>query len=209
MTSSVIPMTVPRTQCQMEEVRVQGVEGNRILLQTPMGVEMGQRAVSCLVNPESGDLVLVSRSYREIYVLSVLEREGSEQSEITLGFNGPLKVSSPEQITIRSHSAHWVNCVTSVSTGKLSVAATSMDALSEEVTLHSSAIKMISRSLDVISDRISRNARTLISMVRGNEVRQSNQLTEQVINTHMQQSKQTVVDARKDLRMNAERIHMG
>ena len=209
MTSSVIPMTVPRTQCRMEEVRVQGIEGSQILLQTPAGVEMGRRAVSCLVNPEPGDLVLVSRSCRELYVLSVLERQGSELSEVTLGFSGPVKVNSPAQITIRSQSAHWVNRETSVSTEKLSVAATSVNALSEDVTLHSSAIRMISRSLDVISDRISRNARTLISMVRGHEVRQANQLTEQVTNTHMQQSKQTVVDARKDLRMNAERIHMG
>jgi hypothetical protein len=46
-------------------------------------------------------------------------------------------------------------------------------------------------------------------MVRGQEVRQANQLSEQVINSHLQQSRQTVIDAKKDLRMNAERIHMG
>jgi hypothetical protein len=193
----------------MEEVRVQGIDGDKVLLQTHSGVETARRAISCLVNPEPGDLVLICRSQRVLHVLSVLERQGSERAEVTLGFSGPVKLSSPDQVTIRSLSAHWINRETSVTTEQLSVAATNVKALTENVTLHSSALRMISRSMDVVSDRISRHTRTLVSMVRGQEVRQANQLSEQVINSHLQQSRQTVIDAKKDLRMNAERIHMG
>ncbi|MCH8530614.1 MAG: DUF3540 domain-containing protein [Saccharospirillum sp.] len=209
MRPSVVPMASPQQDCRMEEARVQSTEGGRVLLQTAAGIETGRRAVSCLVNPEPGDWVLLSRSQRTLYVLSVLERRENEQAEVTLGFSGPVKLTSPDQVTIRSQSAHWINQETQLSTRQLSVAATNLDAVSDKATLHSGTLRLISQSLDVISDRICRHARTLISMVRGQEVRQAHQLSEQVINTHLQQSKQTVVDARKDLRMNAERIHMG
>jgi hypothetical protein len=126
-----------------------------------------------------------------------------------MGFKGAVRLNSPDKITINSSSVHWVNQETTVSTEKLSVAAISVSAVADNMTLHGGVLRMISRSLDVIGDRMSRNVQTLVSLVRGNEVRQSNQLSEQVINTRLQKSKQTVIDAKNDLRINAERIHMG
>ncbi|MHA7879559.1 MAG: DUF3540 domain-containing protein [Saccharospirillum sp.] len=209
MTSQVISMVTPGAQCQMEEARVHSVVDQEVLLMTSNGVEPASLAVSCLVRPQVQDWVLVSRSARALYVLSVLSRGDVEQTGVTLGFSGPLTVHTPSDITLTSRSAHWLNERTQVSTGELSVAAADIHSVSKTLSATSGAVRLVSQSLDVISERIARYAQTLISRIRGSEVRQAGQVSEQVINTHMQQSRQTVVDARQDLRINAERIHMG
>lgn len=209
MDDNVYKLHQPSQGCDMEEARIKGRSGQRLLLETAGGVENARQAVSCLVRPEVNDWVLITRTPSSVYVLAVLERAGPDNSPTTLSVNGPLTISSPEEINLASRSAHLMNGETKITSEQVSMVAGKLEATTDEVISRSRSVRLIGKAFDLVAERVTRQAKTLLSRVQGQEVRQSGDLTQQVTRTHMQQSRQTVVDARKDLRMNAERIHMG
>ncbi|APR88234.1 hypothetical protein A7982_13583 [Minicystis rosea] len=74
----------PKIACQ-EVARVEGVVEGAILVDAGAGEYEAKRAVSCLVEPMLGDVVLVSVAPGVCYVLAVLEREGRAASVVVEG----------------------------------------------------------------------------------------------------------------------------
>lgn len=210
MNNTVRHLQQPEAAFSQEDGRVQTVTKDITLVQTSRGIEPVRRAVSCLVNPVQGDLVLISRiGPGHAYITAVLERESAKQTETTLAFEGDVTLSSPGAIQLASDSAHLVNRHFKLSSQKVSLATGELEAVSEKASLHTSQIRLFSKAIDVVAERMTRHLKSLISIVKGAEVRQADTLTEEVKDVHLQRDRQTVMNTRKDLQMNAERIHMG
>jgi hypothetical protein len=77
-----------------EVARVVRVAGATCTVATEGGEYTARRAVSCLVQPEPDDEVLVAHSPDgDSYVLAILEREGGRESRLV--FDGDVSVSAP------------------------------------------------------------------------------------------------------------------
>ncbi len=62
-------------------------------ISTETGMFRASRAVSCIVSPEAGDLVLISLDdIGTCYILSILERAGRPQGDTDLAFDGNVNI---------------------------------------------------------------------------------------------------------------------
>lgn len=211
MNSTVTHLQQPEAQFSQDEGRVQGISADSIIMvRTSRGIEPVRKAFSCLVQPLAGDLVLIDRiGSGRAYVTAVLERDSNGETETVLAFDGDVRLSSPGAIQLASDSAHILNRQFKLSSQKAVLATQELEALSERASLYTNQVRLFSKAVDVVAERLTRHLKSLISVVKGTEVRQAVNLTEQVEEVRLQRDNQTILNTRKDLQMNAERIHMG
>lgn len=208
--ANVVSLHDAKAVYQMEDAQVQSVQGITLIVQTDKGVETARKAVSCLVQPQPGDLVMVSRSsIGGLYVLAILDRDESDQQETLLAFEGPVRISSASSFSLSSDRAHFMNRELKVSNERLSLFSNTLNAQTDTADLKSRSISIASQWINIVAECYHRHLKSLVSLVQGEEIRKSKQLIETVQDTHMTRSGKTLIDARKDLKMNAERIHMG
>lgn len=96
---------------QLHHAQVYAVEGNRIGVVHVGGCFWLSLAVSCLVQPEVGDMVLISQGQIDGYILAVLARSKSQQVTVQLPDNsrvvmgsGVLTIDVPAGIALQSES---------------------------------------------------------------------------------------------------------
>lgn len=194
----------------LEEATVKSVSGSAVLVSSSRGVERATQAVSCLVKPCAGDTVLLSRiAPSRLYVLAILERTAENGQDVALEFKGSVSISSEDEVAIGSKRTRLSGQQLDLTGRDVSVAAKTFQSFSDSTQFSGNRIRMVSQTLDVVTDRLSRHVKALFSMVTGHEIRKSQHVTEQVTDSRYEQSKNTIIDVRNDLKMNADRIHMG
>src|SRR5262245_54392599 len=146
--------------------------GGALRVRTDSGEFDAKRAVSCLVEPEEGDLVLLASTAKSCHVLAVLEREGSAPTRLVA--EGDLTIQAPrgrfaiaaqEGIDLASgkdvsvvSGGVSVNAVTgSVVLQRLSLLSTFVQAEIEKAKLFAGSLDSV---LDRISQRVKRSYRT-------------------------------------------------
>ena len=107
-----------------EPAEVTARDGDRLTILRHGVAEAAQRAFSCLVEPEPGDLVLVGRAEGETYVLAVLARRGA----------APMRVAMPDGASIAADG------------GRLRIAAGTLQ-------MEAEATALATRGLDVDAGR--------------------------------------------------------
>jgi hypothetical protein len=136
--------TIECIPTKQEYAKVITIAGHLYSVATDLGIYQVKRAVSCLVEPQIDDLVLVSTGPSETgYILAVLERELSDKA--TLLFNGDvdikteqgrigiiakdgLDLASEKGISLISHEFDLTAAESTVSIGKLSFWGTVIEA---------------------------------------------------------------------------------
>lgn len=194
--------------------RVQRVEESRVWVQSEQGPVVAQTAVSCLLTPLAGDLVLLSHNRQGTYVLAILERESREYG---LQVDGTLTLTADE---LRLHGRKTLTA--SAGTYLRQVAA-AIESTADKISSISQQQRVQAESLEVTGQE----ARLSVDQVQGlfkrvysraEQVMRSVSLIEmlqlgnwitEVEDTHSQRAKNTVISAESDIKIDAERIHMG
>lgn len=194
----------------LEEATVDAVSESGVLVTSTQGIERANRAFSCLVAPCVGDTVLVSRiAPSRLYIIAILERTAESGRDVSMDFDGSLTLSSTQDVTIVSKRTRLVGQQLDLTGGEVAISAKNLQSYADSTVLSSNKFRLLTHTLDVVSERLTRHVKDLVSMVSGHEVRKAGHLTEQVSEFKLEQSKNSIIDVRKDLKMDAERIHMG
>lgn len=210
MDRSVRSIRQPAALQGLEEATVESVSESGMLVASPSGIERASQAVSCLVKPVVGDTVLLSRvAPSRLYILAILERTAATGQDVALEFVGSVSISSAENVTIASKRTKVAGQQLDLVGRDLALTSNTLTSFSDSTTLSSKTLKITSQTLNVIGQHMSRHLKSFVSMVAGNEVRKAGNVTEQVADFKLDQSKHSIIDVRKDLKIDAERIHMG
>ena len=158
-------------------------------------VFQARRALSCLVDPEPGDRVLVARSRAgaEAYVLAVLEREGDAAVSLVsprateLRSVGPLTIVAPE-----------------------ATIATPVFSLQSAVAhLHATRVASVLGAVDVIVDRLVQRAKQVFRVVEELDHLRAGQVDYEAKGTLSLHAENTTMTAEGLVKVDGEQIQLG
>jgi hypothetical protein len=189
-----------------------------LVVKTEMGLLHARRALSCLLQCEPGDLVLVCvTGGDDAYVLAVLERDQS--SAATLTFPGDLEVSLPGG-ALRLNGSQGIALTSAtdigvvaprvtvgaikaeVTAGELSYFGTRVNAHLETINL---AARVINSTLGTLYERISRVFRKVEEI----EQVQAGQIDLQARDSLSMHGRHTLMTADQLVKVDGAQIHLG
>ena len=176
-----------------------------------------RRAVSCLVQPEVGDDVLVSLvpgGWR--YILAVLERR---EAAATLVLDGDLTVSLPAGRFV-INAAEGVGVVSGKDVGVVSagvdVRASTGNVVLESLSFLGAAVKaevgkakVVATLLDVVAERVSQRCKRAFRFVEEIEQLRAQRIDYTAESTMTVRAENAVVAARELVKIDGEQIHVG
>ena len=151
------------------------------------------RALSCLVEPEPGDSVLLARSSKAAYVLAVLERTGDaalslvSSRETQLRSKGPLSIVAPEA---------------TIATPTFSLHATTTQ-------LHATRVTAVFGALETVLDRIVLRAKQAFRTVEELDHLRAGQVDYQATGLMSLHSENTTLTAEGLVKVDGEQIQLG
>ncbi len=191
---------------------VAGRSGSGFAVTCDRGVFDASVAVSCLVAPEAGDVVLLSLDGSgPCYILSILERQEGARGKTELAFDGDVSLTVRDgAMSIRSDEA-------------ISLASKEFELTAEEgrVTLEKSSffgnlvenniarIRVVADSLDTIVRRAVQRFTNTYRYVEEHEEVQSASTRMIVDGTLTMHTKNTMHIAEGHVKIDAEQIHLG
>lgn len=162
------------------------------------------RAVSCLVAPEVGDLVLLAGSRSaSLYVLAVLERPGCHDA----------RISTDGDLTFELRTGRFTVAATEgvelVSKRTVSVAADRLDVRAREGGLFLSTARLIAGAVDSILGRLSQRVKRVYRRVEELEHVRAGQIDCAAEGNLRLHGENTLLTARELVKADGKQIHIG
>ena len=187
-------------------------------VETESGLYRVRRAVSCVVQPEVNDLVLVAlSSLGGGYILAVLERE--QGAKATLSFDADVDIktdkgslsiaskqgidlASPEEINLVSSSLGISSSMGEINIGRLSFLGSFFEGSLETV-------KLLAKAFDSITDRFFRRTRRSYRFVEDTDQVKTGSLNYVADKSLMLRGTFSQMTAKEDVHIDGERINIG
>jgi len=189
-----------------------------LVVQTDAGRHEAQRAVSCLVAPQAGDLVLASvLEDGRCYVLAVLERPGDDAAvvleadgDLSIRPKGRLAVASQEGVTIASGGDVSVaSASVSVKTLDASLAADKLGVVGRYLYREIDRIKTVAGVIDDVAERISQRVQRLYRRTEDFEQVRAGKIDMVADQTMSLRGKNTLMTSEELVKVDGEQIHLG
>lgn len=188
---------------------VQGGKNNSWLVTTSQGLIRASQAYSCLVQPVLGDKVLLQTAGEHWYLLAILERQQPLPMQINAR-NGL-------HIDLGGKDCHWQNAArwqlnaetTQVHTHHAEITTQTAQVRGQQLTQHWQQVRNLIQDLWHSGQTLWQQVRQSISRVDEVEQKDCGHQIQRVRGNMTLHSEQGSITSNKDLRIDAERIHMG
>ncbi|WP_114416889.1 DUF3540 domain-containing protein [Marinospirillum perlucidum] len=188
---------------------VQGGKEGRWLLSSDSGVLRARQAYSCLVQPALGDRVLVQQVGSDYYLLAILERQQPQ----------PLRIRAHEGMEVDfggsdckwQHIGDWSLQAEQAQllTRKSKMVTEEAEVQGQQLTQNWQRVRNLIQDFWHSGQRTWKQVRQSISRVEEVEQKDSGEHLHRVRNSLTIHSQRGSITSEKDLRVDAERIHMG
>lgn len=192
------------------------IEGQVYVVQVDGSEIRSRRAVSCLVEPQMHDCVLVAAQGRVAYVLAILERESGAT---TLSVDGDLSVSlpngklrmaaregvdlvSPKEVNVLAGTLAW-------HASQLKITASEVYTIASQVVADLASTKIKGGIFDGVFDRVSERVKRSYKTVEEIDQIKSRQIDYQASETMSLRSENMVATAKELVKVDGEQIHFG
>jgi hypothetical protein len=192
----------PLTGTPAEPAEVTAREGERLTILRHGAQEAAQRAFSCLVEPEPGDLVLVGRAEAETYILAVLARRGAAPMRVAMPDGASIAAEPGARLRIAAGTLQMEAEATQIATQGLDVTAGRADVRLGRVGILAEAIETIAQR---VVARLRRSYRFIeeTEQVRARDI-------DQRASGHMHiRGDATTVQGTALVKLQADQIHLG
>ncbi len=173
-------------------------------------------AFSCLVTPQVNDKVLLAHDGADYHIIAILERASTDKVSLKLGeeavltaSDGDLAIQCRNKLLLNSQSAELqheslsvVNQTTRLTSGDVSV-------VGEELHSRFKTVKRFAQLVIDVCDTATRKLTHCFKTVEGMEQHQSQNAIHSVANNLTLRSHHANITARKEMKIDGERIHMG
>jgi hypothetical protein len=206
------------SEATQEYGTVVGQEGSVYSVETDSGLYRVMRAVSCVVQPEVNDLVLLSLSgLGKGYILAVLER--AEGAKATLSFDSDVDIRTSEgSLSIASKhgidlaSAEDINLITS----RLGIASSEGEINISRLTFLGSffegsleTVKLLARTFEAITERFFRKTKRSYRFIEDTDQVKAGSLNYIADKSLMLRGTFSQMTAKEDVHIDGERINIG
>lgn len=201
----------------LRSARVNGGFGREFMIDTGEELRRAKLAVSCLVQPLSGDEVLVSIGRKSCHIVAILNREDS--IDVAIRFEGDATFeSSSGSIALTSSKSLHLKSDESVTLAAKNFVAESENAVLDlkEVEVRGTVLSTVWNEVRTVADTLSLVAKRSIqslgssfSNISGVDQRKCQDSISTVDRVSLLRSKDTIISASRDIKIDGERIHMG
>jgi len=176
------------------------------------------RAFSCIIEPRAGDVVLFSIDERQqCHILSIIERPNCSDTELAFPGNVCLRTSRGE---LNIHSRRGMNMVCEQEITQVAETFTlaarkglfkvdSLTAIGSTLVSRIKFVQTIADRLETVAEHWLQKLTNSFRQIDGVDQLKARDSIHTVKNLYSMRSKQAAILARKDIKMDAERIHMG
>ncbi|MBW2093726.1 MAG: DUF3540 domain-containing protein [Deltaproteobacteria bacterium] len=194
------------------------VDNGIYTVESHSGMHEARQAVSCLITPQQSDKVLVAGDYAEgIYVLAVLERKGGRAQ--TVSFQGDVDFNvKGGRLSIASEKGMAFS-----SAGDINLASSELNihSLKSEVHIHHlifsgsfwvgqvEKIRMAVTAFDSFIERLTQRVKRSYRTVEEIDRLRAGRLDYLIDKLLSLRGKYAMLTAKEDVKIDAERIHMG
>jgi hypothetical protein len=198
--------------------QVTGRKADHYLVDTQSGILEARRAVTCLIEPEAGDKVLVCLGVDDrTYILAILERP--QGSGFEMNVTGDLTVSSPEgSVSVRARDA--IGLVSGKSVEMLSphlkasfqladVVFNKLLYAGQAIEATVARMKMVAQVVESVVGRLHQVLKNSYRTVEESETMKAGNVHYLVRKLMALRSRYTVITADKDVKIDGKHIHMG
>lgn len=174
-----------------------------------------RKAVSCLVEPREGDKVLCYFDELGSYILSVLESEARDNTHIKI--DGSLLFETENDIAFVSENLNLVSrSSTNMLSDKVNITSNAATFLFDDIKLHSKKSisnidhhQLVSKTTETVADTSTQRFNNSFRFIECLDQLNAGNLMQSVKNLFSTRSKQAVMLADQDVKIDGERIHMG
>lgn len=199
----------PREPRQLGTARVLAITGERCVVQDEAGTREAARAVSCLIQPQPEDEVLIVASGPRVFILAVLARAGLGDATLALPDRAASLAIAAPSIALNA-------------TARLRLEAPEVAVTSRRFHLVADVLTQVSRLASVVGEALTTVVGRQSTVAQRIEVTSQERNTaiagidSERIGTHLSQTELTTVSAaiethlaRDDIRLDAKRVTIG
>jgi hypothetical protein len=176
-----------------------------------------RRAVSCLVEPEPGDVVLIGGDQERTYVLAVLEREGTAPVRLVsrgdtevVAAGGRLSVIGETAVEVLSPARIGITAPEVSVTGRLGrMMLDQVVHVGQALSSHVQRLKLVGEALETILERVMTRAKRSYRLVEEEDHLRARSLDHRAEGTLRLHGKTTIVTGSTLAKVDAGQIHIG
>ena len=185
------------------------------VVQSERGVLPAKQAASCLLVPDIGDKVLVNSIDGEIYILAVLEKKSQQsklslKGDVTLESEGCLSVTSAKAMQLTSlESLSQVSPIITALSKTHQLTTEQLSTHSQKITVNSGQAQVNIKEVHGMFERVYQKADQVIRWVETIETLNIGNWVHNIKGTLNSRANNQIITAKSDVKVDAERIHMG
>ncbi len=196
---------------------VQSISQECFVVSAEGGVYSAIRAFSCLLQPEVGDKVMCAYMDKQYFVLAIIERPNHQNMELSFPADVNI-VSKDGKLNLHANKTLGINSSEDInmSTPTLNVLAdkslltiNQIITVAKQCSAHLQTMRLISRSIETVADRSVSSFKFAMKNVSGLDQTKAGEMIHTVKNLFSLRSRQAAILAKKDIKVDAQRIHMG
>jgi len=182
-------------------------DAQQYLVNSGHGLHHAKIAVSCLITPDVGDSVLVCMLNDECFITSVLEKQRTAhsiniQGDLNLHASGKTTISSDEGISLYANKIQQVSQEQQFTTKTLNTCA-------QQVSITTKNIDLSAEQTNTVVERCYHKAQLVVRWVETIETLNIGNWIHNIRHTLNSRANNQIITARSDVKVDAERIHMG
>jgi hypothetical protein len=215
--ANVLPIHQKETRTENEIATIQGGFANDYMVLSERGVFRANTVYSCLVQPIPGDKVLIANIADEHYILAIIERP--DTNNMTLSFpgdvdfetmSGALKLTSGKQMSLTSaKKIQYTSTEIGINTASMKVQANECSVIGDKALSQWREVNSFSSVMNLVTEHLTQRIKNSFKTVDGLEQQSSLNFLQTIGKTLSIRSRDAVITARKDVKIDGERIHMG
>ncbi|MDX7988502.1 DUF3540 domain-containing protein [Xenorhabdus sp. 12] len=160
-----------------------------------------RRAASCLLTPEMGDTVLITKIEGNLWILAILERT-TQQGVAEISVPGDLTITSPGNLSMNSNGLNITADNGNCHINEMQYSGESLSAWVSVARLVGNQFESLWQTVTQLSNRLFRHTTQTEKVHAG-------QLDMQAENYARLHAQQTIVTAKAMTKIDAEQIHIG
>lgn len=196
--------------------RIRLIQGGLYWVETGSGILKSRRASSCLMEPQSSDLVLLyGEDNGDAFILAVLERETGTQTSLIFEEGVSIKVQkgdfnvAAQGIRLASEDFALSSAEMQIDSLKGKVRIMDLSFLGKALNSRIQRIRWVAEFCDSVVDRLSARVKRSYRMIEDFEQTRAGRVVCIVKDTLFMKGKQSIIMAEKRIKMDAEKIHLG
>jgi hypothetical protein len=197
---------------------VESKTGDAFAVDTADGPVEALRAVSCLVEPEIGDRVLVAGpEHGELYVLAVLARPGGQPLHMKLSGDVALGVAKGQLTLAADEGLHLASAKDlSITSPELRIRAEQSHLVMDRIThvgsrllSHARRIKLVADVIDTFTERLSQRVKRSYRFIDEMDYTRAKEIDQAAEGNISIRGENTLTTARRLVKIDGEQIHVG